>query len=89
MGSWSTVPRYASRDSSRLAAASNVCDTNDQKCGYAVGDGPCTVGAMSNAAVVCRTGTCSANALVCIPENATGVGAGDDVDVLLMSDLCG
>ncbi len=30
-----------------------------------------------------------ADALVCIPEAATGVGAGDEVDVLLMSDLCG
>jgi molybdopterin biosynthesis enzyme len=30
-----------------------------------------------------------ADALVCIPEDATGVGAGDEVDVLLMSDLCG
>ena len=30
-----------------------------------------------------------ADALACIPEAATGVGAGDEVDVLLMSDLCG
>jgi molybdopterin biosynthesis enzyme len=30
-----------------------------------------------------------ADALVCIPEHASGVGAGDDVDVLLLSDLCG
>jgi molybdopterin molybdotransferase len=30
-----------------------------------------------------------ADALVCIPEVATGVGAGDEVDVLLLSDLAG
>jgi molybdopterin biosynthesis enzyme len=31
----------------------------------------------------------SADALVCIPENATGVAAGEEVDVLLMSELGG
>ena len=38
------------------ACSSGVCDSTDDKCGYAVGSGPCTAG---NAAIVCRTGTCS------------------------------
>ena len=38
------------------ACTSGVCDNTDNKCGYAVGSGPCTAG---NAATVCRTGTCS------------------------------
>jgi molybdopterin biosynthesis enzyme len=30
-----------------------------------------------------------ADALVLIPESASGVAAGEEVDVLLLSDLCG
>ncbi len=40
---------------------SGVCDTGDNKCGYAIGDGPCTSGATGNGATVCRSGVCSAN----------------------------
>ncbi|HSO39351.1 MAG TPA: molybdopterin-binding protein, partial [Labilithrix sp.] len=45
-----------------------------------------TLGNQASGAV---TTMAQADALVCIPEDATGVGAGDEVDVLLMSDLCG
>lgn len=45
-----------------------------------------TLGNQSSGAV---TSMAEANALVCIPEEATGVGAGDEVDVLLLSDLAG
>ena len=45
-----------------------------------------TLGNQASGAV---TTMAQADALVCIPEEATGVGAGDEVDVLLMSDLCG
>jgi len=41
-----------------LVCVSGVCDTNDNKCGYADGDGPCTT---QNAGTVCRSGTCSTN----------------------------
>src|SRR6185312_9782289 len=37
---------------------SGVCDTKDNECGYANGDGPCTQG---NAGTVCRSGMCSTN----------------------------
>ena len=42
----------------------SVCDTADDKCGLANGDGPCTVG---NAGTVCRSTACSPNALKCVP----------------------
>ena len=40
-----------------LVCASRVCDTADNKCGYANGDGACTVAE----AGVCRSSTCSTN----------------------------
>ncbi len=45
-----------------------------------------TLGNQASGAV---TTMAQADALVCIPEDAAGVGAGDDVDILLLSDLCG
>jgi len=42
-----------------------------------------------NQASGAATTMAQADALVCIPEEASGVGAGEEVDVLLMSDLCG
>jgi len=39
-----------------LVCASGVCDTKDNKCGYANGDGPCTTGTGST---VCRSTACS------------------------------
>jgi hypothetical protein len=41
-----------------LVCASAVCDTKDNKCGYADGDGPCTA---LDGGVVCRSGLCSSN----------------------------
>jgi MYXO-CTERM domain-containing protein len=47
-----------------LVCASGVCDTKDNECGYADGDGPCT---SSSGATVCRSGTCSTTG-VCEPS---------------------
>src|SRR5262249_27182271 len=41
-----------------LVCASGRCDSNDNECGLADGDGPCT---MANGPVVCRSGACSVN----------------------------
>ena len=50
---------------------SGVCDTKDNECGYANGDGPCTA---ANGDVVCRSGTCSANG-TCEPAGGCNVDA--------------
>jgi uncharacterized repeat protein (TIGR01451 family) len=47
---------------------SGVCDTNDNKCGYANGDGPCTT---ADAGVVCREGACSTTGVCEAPKNCT------------------
>jgi hypothetical protein len=52
-----------------LVCMSGVCDTTDNKCGYADGDGPCTMG---NAGMVCRSGTCSSNG-TCTPMGGCNV----------------
>jgi uncharacterized repeat protein (TIGR01451 family)/MYXO-CTERM domain-containing protein len=54
-----------------LVCASKVCDTSDQKCGFAVGDGPCSA---LNALVVCRSGACSTNG-TCEPAGGCNVDA--------------
>jgi hypothetical protein len=54
-----------------LVCASGVCDTGDNACGYANGDGPCTA---TNAGTVCRSGTCSTNSL-CQPSGGCNVDA--------------
>jgi hypothetical protein len=52
-----------------LTCVSGVCDLNDNKCGYANGDGPCTTG---NGSVVCRSGMCSAGG-TCQPAGGCNV----------------
>jgi hypothetical protein len=42
-----------------LVCVSAVCDTKDNRCGLADGDGPCTVG---DETTLCRTGTCNSGA---------------------------
>lgn len=54
-----------------LVCQSGVCDTVDNKCGYANGDGPCN---STNGPVVCRSGACSANG-VCEPAGGCNVDA--------------
>jgi MYXO-CTERM domain-containing protein len=54
-----------------LTCASGVCDTADNKCGYANGDGPCN---MANGGTVCRSGACSTNGL-CVPAGGCNVDA--------------
>ncbi|APR80972.1 Hypothetical protein A7982_06319 [Minicystis rosea] len=53
-----------SPDAATAVCASGVCDTNDDKCGYANGDGPCTT---ANGAVVCRSALCGSNG-TCVPQ---------------------
>jgi Cys-rich repeat protein len=54
-----------------LTCASTVCDTSDNECGYANGDGPCTSG---NGATRCRSGACSTNG-TCVPAGGCNVDA--------------
>ncbi len=54
-----------------LVCTSAVCDTGDNACGYANGDGPCTA---TNAGTVCRSGTCSTNSL-CEPSGGCNLDA--------------
>ena len=44
--------------------ASAVCDPSDDKCGYASGNGPCT---MANAGTVCREGACTVGGVCTSP----------------------
>jgi MYXO-CTERM domain-containing protein len=47
-----------------LVCASQVCDTKDNECGYANGDGPCSPGdGGDGGASVCRSGFCATNNL--------------------------
>jgi len=60
------VPQLAGQcsiDSATIACVSVVCDTADNKCGYADGDGTCT---QVSSRTVCRSGVCS-TAGVCGP----------------------
>ena len=65
-----TLDGSCSEQAAALVCQSAVCDGADSKCGFATGHGPCTP---ANGAVVCRSGSCSANGL-CQP------GAGCNVD---------
>ncbi len=51
--------------------ASGVCDINDNKCGYANGNGTCTP---ANAGTVCRSGTCSPGGVCVAPAACAGDG---------------
>ena len=55
-----------------IVCVSAVCDTQDDKCGYENGHGPCTV---NDAGIVCRSSTCSPNGNVCIPSGGCAVDA--------------
>jgi uncharacterized repeat protein (TIGR01451 family) len=57
-----------------LVCVSAVCDTLDNECGYANGDGPCIPGTGGNGGVVCRSGTCSSNG-TCEPMGGCNVDA--------------
>ena len=74
------MTRAHAHDPGRLEFARAVVSQADA--GFSV----TTLGNQASGAV---TTMAQADALVCIPEAATGVGAGDEVDVLLLSDLCG
>lgn len=74
------MTRAHAHDPGRLEFARAVVSQAEE--GFAV----TTLGNQASGAV---TTMAQADALVCIPEAATGVGAGDEVDVLLLSDLGG
>ncbi|HEY4121760.1 MAG TPA: hypothetical protein VGM56_28030 [Byssovorax sp.] len=65
-----TLNATCSNAAATLVCASAVCDTNDNECGYANGDGPCTA---ADGGVVCRSGACSANGGVCVPAGGCAV----------------
>jgi hypothetical protein len=58
--------------SGMIVCQSGVCDTHDQECGYANGDGPCTP---STSSTECRSGVCGAS-MLCIAS----AGCAADVD---------
>jgi molybdopterin molybdotransferase len=74
------MTRPHAHDPGRLEFARAVVSQADQ--GLSV----TTLGNQASGAV---TALAQADALVCIPEDATEVGAGEDVDVLLLADLGG
>jgi hypothetical protein len=55
-----------------LTCVSLVCDSTDDKCGYANGDGPCTV---ATGPTVCRSGSCTTTSGVCAPSGGCSVDA--------------
>ena len=54
-----------------LACTAGACDTTDNECGYANGDGPCN---LANAALLCRSGVCS-TAGICMAPGSCDVDA--------------
>lgn len=64
-----TLDGKCTTEAATLTCASGVCDSTDNRCGYADGKGPCTAG---NGGVVCRSGSCSVTG-VCKPATACNV----------------
>jgi MYXO-CTERM domain-containing protein len=58
-----TLNAVCTQAAGALVCQALVCDVNDNKCGYANGDGPCT---KQNQATVCRSGACSVDG-TCMP----------------------
>ena len=51
--------RHCTPAAGAVVCASGVCDTHDNKCGYANGDGPCTTGDAGDGSPVCRSNVCA------------------------------
>ncbi|HEX7604449.1 MAG TPA: hypothetical protein VF316_22675 [Polyangiaceae bacterium] len=66
-----TLNGTCTQQAGALVCTSGVCDTADNECGYANGDGPCT---SSNASKVCRSSTCSADG-TCVPNGGCNINA--------------
>lgn len=66
-----TLTGKCSADAGTLVCQSLVCDVADDKCGYAVGDGPCT---SATGGTVCRSTACSKNGF-CEPMGGCNVDA--------------
>jgi uncharacterized repeat protein (TIGR01451 family) len=64
------------------ACVSNACGS-DGKCGYEIGEGPCT---SLNATTVCRTGLCSVVG-VCLPSQTSGCAVDSDCNGDSFCDL--
>jgi len=66
-----TLNGNCSTAAATLVCQASVCDSADNKCGYAVNGGPCTA---ANQTTVCRSGSCSNN-LLCRPAGGCNVDA--------------
>ncbi|MGN6110446.1 MAG: MYXO-CTERM sorting domain-containing protein [Kofleriaceae bacterium] len=66
-----TLDGTCTPEAAPLVCASGVCDTRDDKCGYADGGGTCTP---ADEDVVCRSGECSENGM-CMPAGGCLVDA--------------
>ncbi len=64
-----------------VVCTSGVCDTKDNDCGYANGDGPCTD---ADGATVCRSGTCATSG----PNLGTCVGCTADAQCPSATPVC-
>lgn len=67
-----TLNGICTTDAALLVCQSTVCDTKDNDCGYANGDGPCTA---ANAGKFCRSQTCSSHVPICTPAGGCAVDA--------------
>jgi hypothetical protein len=67
-----TLNGSCTTDAALLVCQSTVCDTRDNDCGYANGDGPCTA---ADAGKLCRSQTCSTHAPLCMPAGGCAVDA--------------
>ncbi len=66
-----TIDGKCTGPAANVTCVSGVCDTSDDKCGYADGTGPCT---SQNGATVCRSGLCGSGG-VCISQGTCTVDA--------------
>jgi molybdopterin molybdotransferase len=75
------LTRAHAHDPGRLEFARAIASASE--------DGELTVTTLGNQASGAVTTMAQSNALVLVPAEATGIPAGAEVDLLLMSDLCG
>src|SRR5262249_48456189 len=68
----------------KLVCASGVCDTADNRCGYADGHGTCTP---ANGGTVCRSGACSVNGK-CEPAGGCNVDADCPGGLVCIASTC-
>ncbi len=79
-----TLAGECTGDGALLVCVSSVCDTSDDKCGYANGNGACDG---ANADVVCRSAVCDPDGK-CGYDNGNGPCTLDDAGVVCRSSAC-